>query len=110
MAKSKSKRQSNWTRSRVAHKLVQFSLERILYKRVPAGRSGRLGPKVANGIGSSQRERHQVINFVVAGLVLRDCVLGVGLFFEPCCYGPHLLRVAGDAHVPEWLRRMCRPV
>jgi hypothetical protein len=38
----------------LAHELVQFPLERILYKRVPGRGFGRLGPKVANGIGSSQ--------------------------------------------------------
>jgi hypothetical protein len=40
-----------------------------------------------------------VINFVVAGLVLRDFVHGVRLSLKPCRYRSHLLGVAGDAHV-----------
>ena len=62
-----------------------------------SGRSfGRLGPKVTNGVRSSQRRWNQVVNFVVAGLVLGDSVLGVRLSFKPCWHCSHLLRVAGN--------------
>ena len=40
-----------------------------------------------------------MINFVIACLILRDSVLGVGLSFKPCRYRSHLLSVAGNAHV-----------
>jgi len=40
-----------------------------------------------------------VVNFVVAGLVLCDSVLGVRLSLKPCRYRSHLLRVAGNAYV-----------
>jgi hypothetical protein len=40
-----------------------------------------------------------VIHFGVAGLVLRDSVLGVRLSFKPCWYRSHLLGVARNAHV-----------
>ena len=40
-----------------------------------------------------------MINFVVAGLVLRDFVLGVRLSFKPCWHCSHLLCVAGNTHV-----------
>jgi len=51
---------------------------------VPQGAASQLGPKITNGIRSSQRQRDQVINFVVAGLVLRDSVFGVRPSFKPC--------------------------
>jgi hypothetical protein len=40
-----------------------------------------------------------VIDFVIAGLVLGDSILGVRLSFKPCWYCSHLLRVAGNTHV-----------
>ena len=40
-----------------------------------------------------------MINFVVAGLVLGDSVLGIRLSFKPCWHRPHLLGVARNAHV-----------
>ena len=58
-----------------------------------------IGAKVTNGIRSSQRQRNQVINFVIAGLVLRDSVLGVRLPFKPRWYRSHLLCVARNAHI-----------
>jgi hypothetical protein len=57
-----------------------------------------IGAKVTNGIRSSQRQRNQVINFVVASLVLRDSVLGVGLPFKPCWHCSHLFGVARNTH------------
>src|SRR5262249_32287152 len=56
-------------------------------------------PKVTNGNRSSQRQRNQVINFVIARLVLRDSVLGVRLSFKPYWHCSHLLCVARNAHV-----------
>ena len=58
-----------------------------------------IGPKVTNRIRSSQRQRNQVINFVIASLVLRDSVLGVRLPFKPCWYRSHLLCVASNADI-----------
>ena len=75
-----------------AYQLVESPLERIFQVRVPGGCFGRLGPKVTNGIGSSQRQRNQAINFVVTSLVLRDSVLGVGLSFK----GPSLFCVGSS--------------
>ena len=40
-----------------------------------------------------------MIHFGVAGLVLRDSVLGVSLSFKPCWHRSHLLGVAGNTHV-----------
>ena len=39
-----------------------------------------------------------MINFVVAGLVLRDFVLGVRLSFKPCWHCSHLFGVARNTH------------
>src|SRR6516225_9287453 len=86
---------SNWP----AHtSLWSFLWKRIFHIGVPGRRFGRLGPKVTNGIRSSQRQRNQVVNFVIAGLVLRDSILGVRLSFKPCRHRPHLLCVARNAH------------
>jgi hypothetical protein len=76
---------------------------------VPQGAASRLGPKITNGIRSSQRQRDQVINFVVAGLVLRYSVLGVRLIFKPRRYRSHLLCVPRNAHVLSgYLERVTR--
>ena len=40
-----------------------------------------------------------MINFVVAGLVLHDFVLGVRMSFKPCWHCSHLLRVARNTHI-----------
>ena len=40
-----------------------------------------------------------MINFVIAGLVLGDSILGLRLSFKPCRYRSYLLGVAGNAHV-----------
>jgi hypothetical protein len=58
------------------HELVELPLKRIFHIGVPGRSFGRLGPKVTNGIRTSQRQRNQVINFVIAGLVLfRDRIV-----------------------------------
>ena len=82
-----------------AYEVVKFPLKRIFHVGVPGRRFGRLGPKVANGIRSSQRQRNQVVNLVVARFVFRNPVLGIRLPFEPRRHRPHLLRVAGNADV-----------
>jgi hypothetical protein len=82
-----------------AHEIVEFPLKRIFHIGVPGRCFTRLGPKVTNGIGSSQRQWNQVINLVVAGLVLGDSILGVCFSFKPCRYSSHLLGVARNAHV-----------
>jgi hypothetical protein len=63
-------------------------------------------------IRSSQRQRNQVINFIVAGFVLRDSILGVGLSLKPCWHCSHLLPFlhSGERTRLERLRRMCRLV
>ena len=40
-----------------------------------------------------------MINFVVAGLILRDSVLGVRLSFKPHWHCSHLLCLARNAHI-----------
>ena len=82
-----------------ADELVELPLKRIFHIGVPGQCFTRLGPKVTNGIRSSQRQRNQVINFVVASLVLRDTLLGVRLSLKPCRHRSDLLCVAGNAHV-----------
>jgi len=70
---------------------------------VPQGAASQLGPKITNGTRSSQRQRDQVINFVVSGLVLRYSVLGVRLLLS------HLLCVPRNAHVLSgYLERVTR--
>ena len=88
-----------------AYMVVELPLERILYKRVPRGCSGRLRPKVSNGIGSSQRQGNRVVDFVAAGFMLRDPIFGIRLSLQPG-HGPHLLGRNRERTRRQSLRRM----
>jgi hypothetical protein len=83
----------------VTYEAMEFPLKRIFHVGVPGRRFARFRPKVTNGIGSSQRQRNQVINFVVAGLLLGNSILSVRLSFKPSWHCSHLLRIARNANV-----------
>ncbi len=40
-----------------------------------------------------------MVDFVIAGLVLRDSILGIRLSFKPSWYRSHLLCIARNAYV-----------
>jgi hypothetical protein len=60
---------------------------------------GATGLRIELDPPNSQRQRNQMINFVVSGLVLCDSILGVCLPLKPSWYRSYLFSVAGNANV-----------